>query len=93
MLFPNFDEAIFARAHRWRYSIAGTALSGGCLWDAGRRIGACGDWCSGSRVEGAFVSGMAIAGRILGLPDRVVPGEGGRAVEAAPALESFAPTV
>ncbi len=62
-------EPIFARAHRWRYSIAESPLDAGCLWDADLRIGACGDWCRGSRVEGAFLSGMAIAGRVLGLPD------------------------
>ena len=28
--------------------------------------GVCGDWCAGARVEGAFLSGMAISGRILG---------------------------
>ncbi|MGD1977463.1 MAG: hypothetical protein PVG57_07870 [Gammaproteobacteria bacterium] len=25
-----------------------------------------GDWCAGSRVEGAFLSGLAAASRILG---------------------------
>ena len=57
----------FTRAHRWRYSIAEHPLDAGCLWDAGLQIGACGDWCSGSRIEGAFLSGKAIAGRVLGL--------------------------
>ncbi|MGI9472394.1 MAG: FAD-dependent oxidoreductase [Rubripirellula sp.] len=37
-----------------------------CLFDDRQWIGACGDWCAGARVEGAFLSGMAIAGRILG---------------------------
>ena len=37
-----------------------------CLFDDRQWIGACGDWCAGGRVEGAFLSGMAIAGRILG---------------------------
>ena len=59
----------FVRAHRWRYSIAENPLDAGCLWHADLRIGACGDWCSGSRIEGAFASGMAIAGRILGSAD------------------------
>ena len=56
----------FARAHRWRYSIARQPLDVGCLWDPELMIGACGDWCQGSRVEGAFLSGMAVAGRMLG---------------------------
>lgn len=57
-----------AIAHRWRYAIAPDALAEGCLWDPELRIGACGDWCHGSRVEGAFLSGSAAAGRVLGMP-------------------------
>ncbi len=62
----NPREPIFLRGHRWRYSIAENPLDAGCLWQSDLRIGTCGDWCSGSRIEGAFLSGMAIAGRILG---------------------------
>jgi photolyase PhrII len=43
-----------------------TTVTQPCLFDEQRWIGACGDWCAGARVEGAFLSGMAIAGRILG---------------------------
>lgn len=47
-------------AHRWRYAL--TAGNGtGCLWDAGRRIGACGDWCADGRIEGAWLSGAKLA--------------------------------
>ncbi|MEY3209703.1 MAG: hypothetical protein RIT28_184, partial [Pseudomonadota bacterium] len=28
--------------------------------------GACGDWCVGPRVEAAYLSGVAMAGRVLG---------------------------
>ncbi len=56
----------FIRAHRWLYSIASSPLQEGCLWDPTLRIGTCGDWCQGSRVEGAFLSGTEIARRILG---------------------------
>ncbi len=55
---------IFQQAHRWRFSIAQNPLGVGALWDADRRIGVCGDWCAKSRVEGAFVSGMALANMI-----------------------------
>lgn len=51
-------------AHRWRYALARTALTDGCLWDASLRIGACGDWVHGNRVEGAWLSGRDLAARI-----------------------------
>jgi len=35
------------------------------LFDPVAGIGACGDWCGGSRVEAAFLSGAAIAGTVL----------------------------
>lgn len=56
----------FARAHRWRYSIAREPLEVGALWVPERRLVIAGDWCAGSRVEGAFLSGAAAAGRIMG---------------------------
>jgi predicted NAD/FAD-dependent oxidoreductase len=59
----------FAASHRWRYAIPPEPLDSRCLFDAQLRIGACGDWCSGPRVEGAFLSGMAVADRVLAHAD------------------------
>ena len=56
----------YAVSHRWRYAIPPQPLESRCLFDSRLKIGACGDWCSGPRVEGAFLSGMAMAGRVLG---------------------------
>ncbi len=51
--------------HRWRYALsAGTGLS--CLWNGALRIGACGDWLLGPRVECAWISGRRLADRMLG---------------------------
>ena len=55
-----------ADTKRWRFAIAKQPLVERCLFDASLGIGACGDWCGSPRVEGAFLSGMSIAGRILG---------------------------
>jgi len=53
-------------AHLWRYSLVDNPLDAGALWDPEHRLGVCGDWCQGARIEGAFLSGQAVAGRILG---------------------------
>jgi predicted NAD/FAD-dependent oxidoreductase len=58
-----------AAAHRWRYAQVEKPLGEACLWDAAPGLGAAGDWCLGPRIEAAFLSGVALAGRILGLPD------------------------
>ena len=54
-----------AVAHRWRFAIPANPLEEEFLFDASTGIGACGDWCNGPRVEGAFLSGAAMAGAIL----------------------------
>lgn len=59
------------QSHRWRYSIPTEALSVRALASADRRVIACGDWAGGPRVEGAFLSGCAAAGRVLG---QIAPG-------------------
>ena len=54
-----------ALAHRWRYALPLEPLGIPYLFDSRLRIGACGDWCVEPRAEGAFLSGAALAERIL----------------------------
>ncbi len=54
-----------AAAHRWRFAIPLGSLDREALWDPIECLGACGDWCAGPRVEGAFLSGSAMAGELL----------------------------
>jgi predicted NAD/FAD-dependent oxidoreductase len=54
------------QAHRWGFAIPTEPSGGGCFADDREVVLACGDWAGGSRVEGAFLSGMSAAGRILG---------------------------
>jgi renalase len=62
-------------AHRWRYAITDSAVAGGCAWDAVDALGLCGDWLNGGRVEGAWLSGHALAQRVLAsVRDELRPG-------------------
>jgi predicted NAD/FAD-dependent oxidoreductase len=54
----------YLTAHRWRYART-TATQPAVLWDADRRLGLCGDWCRGARVESAWLSGDALAGAMV----------------------------
>lgn len=52
-------------AHRWRYALPQEPLLQRYLLDGDLNLGACGDWCAGPRVEGAFLSGLAMADALL----------------------------
>ncbi len=74
VLLRGFFEAVGLPAvrprqavvHRWRFALPTRPLEQPYLFDATSRLGACGDWCGGPRVEGAFYSGIAMAGRLMG---------------------------
>ncbi len=52
--------------HRWRYAQPLEPLEDLCLFDSASGLGACGDWCCQPRVEGAYLSGIALADHVLG---------------------------
>lgn len=57
--------AVLHRAtHRWRYASVEHAGDRPFLWSR-QRLGVCGDWCVGGRVEGALTSGRALAEHLL----------------------------
>lgn len=60
------QSPLHLKAHRWKFALPVDPPSERCFFDAKSGIAACGDWAGGPRVEGAFLSGMAAAGRILG---------------------------
>ena len=62
---PGGGRVVFSAAHRWRYALPDPVAPDAALYDPALRIGAGGDWCGGPRVEGALLSGMALAGRVL----------------------------
>lgn len=59
------DGPSVARVKRWRYSLPESVLEERSLIDADLPLAACGDWCSGPRVEGAWLSGHDLAARLL----------------------------
>ena len=53
---------------RWRYSKPTTQSADRCLYtEQPRALAVAGDGLGGSRVEGAFLSGLAAAEKVLGL--------------------------
>ena len=52
-------------AHRWRYSDSARPLARGALWNAVSGLGLCGDWVGRSGVEGAWLSGRALADQVI----------------------------
>jgi predicted NAD/FAD-dependent oxidoreductase len=60
------QSPLHLKAHRWKFALPVDPPSDQCFFDAEAGIAACGDWAGGPRVEGAFLSGMAAAGRVLG---------------------------
>ena len=54
-----------AAAHRWRFASTDRPLGRPFLWDADARIGVCGDWGEGGRVESAVLSGDGLAREAL----------------------------
>ena len=51
--------------HRWRYASSDTSYQERFHCDFERGIGYCGDWLHGGRVEGAWLSGQALAKTII----------------------------
>ena len=60
-------ETVLLESRYWPDAAAENPLNVGCIWDQNLQLGVCGDWCQMSRVEGAVLSGMAAAGRVLGM--------------------------
>ena len=57
----GLPRAFYATTHRWRQAVADPPLAVGAVGDARSKITVCGEWCSGSRIEDAFLSGLAAA--------------------------------
>jgi predicted NAD/FAD-dependent oxidoreductase len=63
---PELPPAAGSSAHRWRYARVDRPLGEPAWWDPEQQVGACGDWCIDARIEAAYLSGHALAQRMLG---------------------------
>lgn len=59
----DLPGVLVVQAHRWRYALSGSA-GHTALWDGSLRLGLCGDWLIGPRIESAWASGRALAGLV-----------------------------
>ncbi len=59
--------ATASTVRRWALARAPAPLTAEALFDPDGALGVGGDWSAGGRVEGAFVAGVALAERVLGL--------------------------
>jgi renalase len=57
----GLPKVFHVATHRWRYATADPGLAVGAMHDPAGRISVCGDWCSGPRVENAYLSGLDAA--------------------------------
>ncbi|WP_339745461.1 FAD-dependent oxidoreductase [uncultured Rubinisphaera sp.] len=64
-LGKSLRDPVHTSSHRWLYAIPRNPLSEGSFQDAENQITICGDWCHEARVEGAYMSGLSAADKIL----------------------------
>ncbi len=51
--------------HCWKHALPINPINEDSLFDESQAIGACGDWCTAPRIEGAVLSGFSMADRIM----------------------------
>jgi predicted NAD/FAD-dependent oxidoreductase len=51
--------------HCWRHALPINPISEDSMFDEAGAIGACGDWCTAPRIEGAVLSGFSMADRVM----------------------------
>jgi renalase len=54
-----------ASVHCWKHALPINPISEDSLFEESGAIGACGDWCTAPRIEGAVLSGFSMADRVM----------------------------
>ena len=58
-------KPVASSVHCWKYAAPINPISQDSLFVESKTIGACGDWCTAPRIEGAVLSGFSMADRIM----------------------------
>jgi renalase len=65
-LIPTLNTPELIQVHRWGYAFAQNPLAARFITaQTAAPLYFCGDWCGGNRVESAYLSGIALADKIL----------------------------
>jgi hypothetical protein len=64
LLGGNVVHPDYISTHRWLFAKVKSAADTEFLLDSEQKIAACGDWCLGSRVEDAYISGLKLGKQI-----------------------------
>jgi len=51
--------------HCWKHALPINPIGEDSLFDEAKALGACGDWCTAPRIEGAVLSGFSMADRVM----------------------------
>ena len=58
-------KPISSSVHCWKHAVPINPLGEDSVFDEDLAIGACGDWCTAPRIEGAVLSGFSMADRVM----------------------------
>ena len=59
------QEPVSATVHCWKHALPINPINKDSLFEETHALGACGDWCTAPRIEGAVLSGFSMADRIM----------------------------
>ena len=58
-------KPLSASVHCWKHAVPINPVGEDSMFDEATALGACGDWCTAPRVEGAVLSGFSMADRVM----------------------------
>lgn len=58
-------KPVASNVHCWKHALPINPINKDCVFDDESALGACGDWCTAPRIEGAVLSGFSMADRVM----------------------------